>query len=146
MTYRLFKAGVGLAEERLPIPENGKVKFTFCGESADYVCICGRFYPIADGAAEVPTEDLPEAIAVSAYSIAERKRYLCDSLIRVGGESGKGTAFLVPAPSEDRELISLLAERIATLEERLSEAEKRISRHEKSISGNIFTFGGYHES
>ena len=139
MTYRLFKAGVGLAEERLPIPEVGKVRFTFCGENADYVCICGRFYPVVDGAAEVPTEDLPEAIAVSAYSIAEKKRYLCDSLIRVGGE---GAAYLVPAPSEDRELISLLAERIAAQEERLCAAEARLGTHEAKILGNTFTFGG----
>lgn len=146
MTYRLLRAGLGFATEQSPLPDLGKVRFTFVGEKADTLCVCGRFYPIVGGVAEIPTEGLPEAIAVSAYSMSEGRRYLCDPLLRVGGEAGSKTAFLIPAPDGDKEVLALLSDRIAGLEERLLHAERALAEHSKKISGNIITFGGYHET
>jgi hypothetical protein len=146
MIYHLSGTGLGLAVSKEPFPDFGKVRFTFQGEDADYVCVCGSFYPIVGGTAEVSTEGLPDTVSVSAYSLENRRHYTCDPLVRITSNGSEGTAFLAPTPDGERELITLLSDRLFTIEERLLAAEQRLAAHNERILGNPITFGGTHET
>ena len=137
MTYRLTPQGFGIATERAPVPDKGKVLLTFDGEFADSVCVNGHFYPILGKTAEIPTACLTGENAVTAYSLATGKRYACDPILRT--EEG-GHLVAASAPAEERLLTLTLA---------LCEAERRIGALEadlRTLSAHIsptpFSFGG----
>ena len=72
MTYTVVPTGFGIARDRTPIPDNGKVLLTFCGEYVDTVCIGGLFYPVKNGKAVIGLKEkymTPATVKVSKNTV-----------------------------------------------------------------------------
>ncbi len=137
MTYYLTAGSIGIATERTPIADNGKVILTFLGEHADSVSVGGRHYPIIDRRAEIPTDAIGESTPLSAYALASHRRYTCEPLGRIG-EGGT----LLSVASGAEALLPRIAELLLTLSERLSAAEERLLFLDAAIMRKPITFGG----
>ena len=138
MTYHLTEIGEGIATERVPVPDNGKVILTFCGSFADNVCVGGRFYPIVDGVAEIPSAAIGTMTPVTAYALSARRRYVCDPL----GRLGEGDTHIAPLAEEADGHMARLAEALGRMEERLAEAEETVRALARRIEHPTFTIGG----
>ena len=137
MTYHLLAGTLGIATERTPVPDKGKVILTFLGEHADSVSLDGRFYPIVDGRAEIPAEAIGKKSDLVAHSFSSHRRYPCGPLGRVGEEGG----MIAPLTSPDA-LLARIAELLLGLLDRLAAAEARIEAHDAAIERKPITFGG----
>ena len=138
MTYHLTAIGEGIAIDRVPVSDTGKVILTFCGEFADNVCVGGKFYPILDGKAEIPTAAIGTLTPVTAYAMKPRRRFVCDPLARLAEE---GSLIAPIAEEEDGHLVRL-SELIGTMEARLLAAEEAILSLTARIQQPTFTIGG----
>lgn len=144
MTFHLTDAGYGLAFRSEPVRIKEKVLFTFKGKNADYACVNGKFFPIVDGTAEIPFDDLPELFSVTVHSKCGR-RYLCDALARVEGEE-PGSVYLAPLADCEGQMLISLSERLSELAARLDAAEDRLAAHADAITRKPITFGGAYET
>lgn len=138
MTYYLTSGGIGIATDAAPVPDKGKVSITFEGEFADCVALCGKFYPIIDGYAEIPTGNICGTVPVTAYNLGEQRRYACDPLGRIGTRGD----LIAPVRDSDTAHIAALAATCATLEARLSRLEERLTAFGERIDRPTFSFGG----
>ena len=137
MTYYLTPKGHGIATERTPIPDNGKVLLTFDGDFADSVCVNARFYPIVGRTAEIPTDALLDENAVTAYDLAAGRRYACDSILR-SAEGG----FLVAAGAPEEERLIALSLAVARAERHIAALEEEVRSLRTLTSPTPFSFGG----
>ena len=138
MTYFLTKSGLGITTERDPTPAIGKVTLTFKGEFADSVCVGGRFHPIIGGRAEIQTEGLSFPVSITAYALAERRRFVCDAIGRIG--EGEDT-FLVPLVEDAEGRLASLVIAACELSGRMDALEERIEILTARIEGTPFTIG-----
>lgn len=138
MTYILTHGGLGIATDRTPSPAKGKVMLTFEGEFADCVCVCGRFYPIIGGVAEVPASAIEGTVPVTAYATAAGRRYTCDPLGRIG----EGGELIAPTADTTAEHLAALAEKGKQLEARITELSERLTALGERIDRPTFHFGG----
>ena len=139
MTYTVVPTGFGIARDRTPIPDNGKVLLTFCGEYVDTVCIGGLFYPVKNGKAEIPTDTLTHKTPVTAYALTEHRRYPCDA---IGVVESEGARFLVPIAEEEDARTVATAILIADLSARVRTLEGDLAALAERITPTPFTFGG----
>ena len=139
MTFYLAKNGVGITTEREPIRDNGKVMLTFRGEFADSVCVGGKFYPITNGVAEIPTTGLCPPAPVVAYALSGRRRYVCDAIGQVGEGEDK---LLFPLVEDAEGRLASLAIAACELSGRMDALEERIEILTKRIEKEPFTIGG----
>ncbi len=137
MTYHLTSLGIGIATERTPVPADCNVLLTFCGEKADSVCVGGRFFPIEGGTAHVPAALIEGTTPVSAYCHADRRRYPCDPLARLGERD----EWIAPVPSSSESTLLLLCERLGAAGARLQGAEETLGALGEKIHKKPFTFG-----
>ena len=139
MTFYLTKSGTGITIDREPIRTKGKVTLTFKGEFADSVCIGGKFYPIIGGVCEIRAEEILAPAPVTAYALAERRRFVCDAIGRVGeGEE----ALLVPLVEDAEGRLASLSVAACELSGRMDALEERIEILTARINGAPFTIGG----
>jgi len=138
VTYYLSFSGIGIAKEREPIEDKGKVSFTFTGKKADSVCVGGRFYAVKDQRVSVPTEGLSGTVPITAYLLSERLRYVCDSLLFIGEEP----RLILPVPEENGEQLCRLAEQQESFSERLSALESGLASLKEELYPTPFSFGG----
>ena len=139
MTYTVVPTGFGIATDRTPIPDKGKVLLTFKGETVDTVCVGGLFYPVKNGSAEIPTEPLTHKTPVTAYALAERRRYPCDA---IGVVEAEGARFLVPIAEEEDARTVATAILLADLSARIRTLEGDLAALAERITPTPFTFGG----
>ena len=99
MTIYLTKNGQGITTEREPIRDTGTLRLYFRGDTADSVCVGGRFYPIKDGVAAIPTAEIVTPAPVIAHALGERRRYVCDAI----GQIGEGKERMLVPLTEDAE-------------------------------------------
>lgn len=139
MTFHLTRNGLGITTDREPVRDNGKVSLTFKGEFADSVCVGGRFYPVVNGTAEIPTEGLCPPAPVVAYALGERRRYVCDAIGRIG-EGSEG--LIVPLTEDAEGRLASLAIAACELSGKVDALEERIEILTARIMGTPFTIGG----
>ena len=138
MTYYLTSGGIGIATDATPVSSKGKVSITFEGYFADCVSVAGKFYPIVDGQAEIPADDVVGILPMTAYALGSRLRYTCDPLGRIG-ERGE---LIAPVRDSATSHITALAATCGALEARLSALEGRILALAERIDRPAFSFGG----
>lgn len=138
MTYYLSFSGIGIAKEREPIEDRGKVSFTFTGKKVDSVCVGGRFYTVKDQKVCIPTEALSGTVPVTAYHLSEKLRYVCDSLLFLGEEP----RLVLPVPEENGEQLCRLCEQQEAFSERLAALERGLSSLKEELYPTPFSFGG----
>ena len=138
MTYYLTSGGIGIATDATPTPDKGKVFITFEGYFADCVCIGGKFYPIIEGCAEIPTKDISGTVPLTAYALGARMRYDCDPLGRIGPAGD----LIAPVRNSATAHLTTLATLCGELEARLSTLEQRLSALGERIDRPTFSFGG----
>ena len=139
MTIYLTKNGQGITTEREPIRDTGTLRLYFQGEAADSVCVGGRFYPIKDGVAAIPTAEIAAPAPVVAHALGERRRYVCDAI----GQLGEGKErMLVPITEDAEGRLASLAIAACELSGRMDTLKARIEILESRITGTPFTFGG----
>lgn len=137
MTYYLTAGSLGVATERTPMPDNGKVILTFLGEAADSVSVCGKFYPIVAGRAEIPSEAIGTLTEVTAHTSSSHRRYACEPLGRVGD---RGETIAVVGSQEA--LLARIAALLSAAVCRLDAAEARLLAHDAAITRKPIAFGG----
>ena len=137
MTYYLTPQGHGIATERAPVPDNGKVLLTFDGDFVDSVCVNAKFYPIVGRTAEIPAEELLDENTVTAYHLGAGRRYPCDGIIR---SAEGGFLVAVGAPEEERLIALSLA--VARAERRIADLEGEVRSLRTLTFPTPFSFGG----
>ena len=138
MTYYLTSGGIGIATDATPIPDKGKVFITFEGDFADCVALLGKFYPVIDGCAEIPTDSIRATVPFTAYNLREQRRYTCDPLGRIGAKGD----LIAPVRESDTAHITAIAATCGALEARLSRLEERLMALGERIDRPTFSFGG----
>ena len=138
MTYTLSFSGIGIAKEREPFEDKGKVFFTFAGKKVDTVCVGGRFYAVKDQQVTVPTAALSGTVPITAYLLSERLRYVCDSLQFIG----EAPRLILPVPEENGVQLCRLTEQQEALCERLAALEERLAALKEELYPTPFSFGG----
>lgn len=138
MNYYLTAIGFGIARDRTPVPAKGKVLLTFEGKPVDSVCVGGCFYPIQNGRAEIPADKVEGATPVTAYALAEGRRYVCDALCRLACTP----PMIAPVNDGWEGQLLSLCDALGKLHDRVVLAEEELLRLRELTEGNPFTFGG----